>query len=83
MPEDYSIPDAVEVASNEEFAQWVAKITAQNDRQGQQGGRVHRQGQQGGRVCRHRYVEGDRDRKDERCREKGRHEMGLRGETAI
>ena len=31
MPKDFSIPDAVEVASNEEFAQWVTKITAQND----------------------------------------------------
>ena len=31
MPKDFSIPDAVEVASNEEFAQWVARITAQND----------------------------------------------------
>ena len=31
MSKDFSIPDAVEVASNEEFAQWVARITAQND----------------------------------------------------
>ena len=31
MPKDFSIPDSVKVASNEEFAQWVERITAQND----------------------------------------------------
>ena len=31
MPKDFSIPDSVEVAGNEEFAQWIARVTAQND----------------------------------------------------
>ena len=31
MPKDFSILDSVEVAGNEEFAQWIARVTAQND----------------------------------------------------
>ena len=31
MPKDYSIPDLVEVADKDEFGQWLAKVTAQND----------------------------------------------------
>ena len=31
MPKDYSIPDPVEVADKDEFGQWLAKVTNQND----------------------------------------------------
>ena len=31
MPKDFSIPDSVEVADKEEFAHWIARVTAQND----------------------------------------------------
>ena len=31
MPKDYSVPDPVEVADKDEFGQWLAKVTNQND----------------------------------------------------
>ena len=31
MPKDFSIPDSVEVADKEEFGQWLARVTAQNN----------------------------------------------------
>ena len=31
MPKDFTVPDPVEVADKDEFGQWLAKVTNQND----------------------------------------------------